>query len=91
MKTLSIVVLHDSMLLAKVTTIEESKDLATLPLEELIGNLKVYEMIYLKKVKSLDLKAKVNMEQTSDDSDSQGGSGEEEDEAEEFNLMARNF
>ncbi|GJV77439.1 UBN2 domain-containing protein [Tanacetum coccineum] len=30
---------------AKVTAIEESKDLATLPLDELIGNLKVYEMI----------------------------------------------
>nr|GEV84891.1 hypothetical protein [Tanacetum cinerariifolium] len=30
---------------AKVTTIEEAKDLATLPLDKLIGNLKVYEMI----------------------------------------------
>nr|GEW97819.1 UBN2 domain-containing protein [Tanacetum cinerariifolium] len=30
---------------AKVMTIEEGKDLATLPLEELIGNLKVYEII----------------------------------------------
>ncbi|GKF22689.1 hypothetical protein Tco_0075011, partial [Tanacetum coccineum] len=30
---------------AKVTTIEESKDLATLPLDELVRNLKVYEMI----------------------------------------------
>ncbi|GKD55837.1 hypothetical protein Tco_1289224, partial [Tanacetum coccineum] len=30
---------------AKVTAIEEAKDLATLPLDELIGNLKVYEMI----------------------------------------------
>nr|GEU47012.1 hypothetical protein [Tanacetum cinerariifolium] len=30
---------------AKVTTIEEAKDLATLPLDELIDNLKVYEMI----------------------------------------------
>ncbi|GKC80340.1 hypothetical protein Tco_1131114 [Tanacetum coccineum] len=29
---------------AKVTDIEEAKDLATLPLDELIGNLKVYEM-----------------------------------------------
>ncbi|GJT74112.1 putative ribonuclease H-like domain-containing protein, partial [Tanacetum coccineum] len=31
--------------LAKVTTIEEAKELATLPLDELIFNLKVYEMI----------------------------------------------
>ncbi|GJX38290.1 hypothetical protein Tco_0251593 [Tanacetum coccineum] len=52
---------------AKVTTIEESKVLTSLSLDELIGNLKVYEMIIKKdseivkeKVerKSLDLKAK---------------------------------
>ncbi|GKF94147.1 hypothetical protein Tco_0283847, partial [Tanacetum coccineum] len=30
---------------ANVTTIEEAKYLATLPLDELIGNLKVYEMV----------------------------------------------
>ncbi|GJT46780.1 UBN2 domain-containing protein [Tanacetum coccineum] len=67
---------------AKVTAIEEAKDLATLPLDELIGNLKVYEMILendgvaskttKEKVKSLALKAKVTIEQTSNDSDSQG-------------------
>ncbi|GJS41540.1 UBN2 domain-containing protein [Tanacetum coccineum] len=69
---------------AKVTVIEEAKDLAALPLNELIGNLKV---------KSLALKAKVTREQTSNDSDSQGGSDEEfdEEEAEVFNLLARNF
>ncbi|GKA95711.1 zf-CCHC domain-containing protein [Tanacetum coccineum] len=45
------------------------------------------------KVKYLDLKAKVTREQTSDDSNSQGGSDEyiDEDEAEAFNLMARNL
>ncbi|GJU38725.1 zf-CCHC domain-containing protein [Tanacetum coccineum] len=52
---------------AKVTTIEDSKDLTSLSLDELIGNLKVYEMIIKKdseivkaKVerKSLALKAK---------------------------------
>ncbi|GJQ96496.1 hypothetical protein Tco_0007635 [Tanacetum coccineum] len=46
------------------------------------------------KVKSLALKAKVTREQTSDDSYSQYGSDEdidEEEEAEAFNLMARNF
>nr|GEV17228.1 hypothetical protein [Tanacetum cinerariifolium] len=53
-----------------IDTIEEAKDLATLPLDELIGNLKVYEMILenddvvsktatKEKVKSLALKAKV--------------------------------
>ncbi|GKE66993.1 hypothetical protein Tco_1521154, partial [Tanacetum coccineum] len=52
---------------AKVTAIEDSKDLTSLSLDELIGNLKVYEMIIKKdseivkaKVqrKSLALKAK---------------------------------
>ncbi|GJV58015.1 hypothetical protein Tco_1459020 [Tanacetum coccineum] len=52
----------------KVTVIEESKDLSTLPLDELIGNLKVYEVVLEKdpeasknkkeKYKSLALKAK---------------------------------
>nr|GEV29712.1 hypothetical protein [Tanacetum cinerariifolium] len=44
--------------------------------------------------KSLALKAKVTRDHTSDDNDSQGGSDEdvhEEEEAEAFNLMARNF
>ncbi|GJT31028.1 retrovirus-related pol polyprotein from transposon TNT 1-94 [Tanacetum coccineum] len=71
----------------------------------LIGNLKVDEMVLennvlvskttKEKVKSIALKAKVTMEQTSDDSDSQGGSDEDpekdEDKAEAFNLMARKF
>ncbi|GJR78510.1 DUF4219 domain-containing protein [Tanacetum coccineum] len=88
---------------AKVTASEEAKDLATLPLDELIENLKVYEMVLdnhgvgskttKEKVKSLALKAKVTREQTSDDSDSQGGSDEDidEKEVEAFNLLARNF
>nr|GEV32537.1 reverse transcriptase domain-containing protein [Tanacetum cinerariifolium] len=52
----------------KVTAIEESKDLSTLPLDELIGNLKVYEVVLEKdleiskskkeKYKSLALKAR---------------------------------
>ncbi|GJV03595.1 hypothetical protein Tco_1337164 [Tanacetum coccineum] len=72
---------------AKVTTIEEAKDLTTLPLNELIGNLKVYEMILEndgiaskttnEKAKSLALKAKVTRKHTSDDSDSQGESDED--------------
>nr|GEY30871.1 hypothetical protein [Tanacetum cinerariifolium] len=83
--------------------VTKAKDLATLPLNEIIGHLKVYEMILendgvsskttKEKVKSLALKAKVTKEQTSDDSDSQEGSDEDvdEEEAEAFNLMARNF
>ncbi|GJZ24273.1 UBN2 domain-containing protein [Tanacetum coccineum] len=88
---------------AKVMAIEEAKDLATLPLDELIRNLKVYEMILdndgvdskttKEKVKSLALKAKVTRKQTSDDINSQVESDEEvdEQEAKAFNLLARNF
>ncbi|GKA61767.1 hypothetical protein Tco_0761286 [Tanacetum coccineum] len=88
---------------AKVTAIEEAKDLATLPLDEVIRNLKVYKIILdndgvgskttKEKVKSLGLKAKVTREQTSDDSDNQGGSDEDidEEESKAFNLLARNF
>ncbi|GJX10350.1 hypothetical protein Tco_0200209 [Tanacetum coccineum] len=64
---------------ANVMTIEEAKDLATLSLDELISNLKVYELILVnddvayyttkENVKSLALKAKVIGEQNSDDSD----------------------
>ncbi|GJT66991.1 hypothetical protein Tco_1018471 [Tanacetum coccineum] len=89
----------------KVMATEEAKDLATLPLDEIVENLKVYEMILENdgvvsktttkdKVKSLALKPKVTRDQTSDDSDSQYGSDEdveEEEEAEAFNLVARNF
>ncbi|GKA98384.1 hypothetical protein Tco_0826321 [Tanacetum coccineum] len=68
----------------KVTAIEEDKDLTTLLLDDLISNLKVYEMILendgvssktttKENVKSLALKAKVTREKTCDDSDSQGG------------------
>ncbi|GKD76375.1 hypothetical protein Tco_1338996 [Tanacetum coccineum] len=45
MKKLLVAALQDLILLAKVTAIEEAKDLTTLPLDELIGNLKVYEMV----------------------------------------------
>ncbi|GKE89356.1 hypothetical protein Tco_1566831, partial [Tanacetum coccineum] len=88
---------------ANMMAIEEAKDLATLPLDELIGNLKVYEMALdndgvgskttKERVKSLALKAKVTREETSDDSDNQEGSDEDidEEEAEAFNLLARNF
>ncbi|GJX02891.1 retrovirus-related pol polyprotein from transposon TNT 1-94 [Tanacetum coccineum] len=59
---------------AKVTTIEESKDLSSLALDELIGNLKVHEVVMEKdpeiykgkkeRVKSIALKAK---KESSDD------------------------
>nr|GEZ48396.1 zf-CCHC domain-containing protein/UBN2 domain-containing protein [Tanacetum cinerariifolium] len=71
---------------AKVTSIEESKDLTSLSLDELIGNLKVHEMIIKKdskivkaKVdrKSLALKAK---KESSDEECSTFGSEDEDDE-----------
>ncbi|GJZ42320.1 hypothetical protein Tco_0589206 [Tanacetum coccineum] len=77
---------------AKVTAIEESKDLTSLSLDELIGNLKVYEMIIKKdskivkaKVerKSLALKAK---KESSDEECSTFGS-----EDEEYAMVIRDF
>ncbi|GJU33122.1 putative reverse transcriptase domain-containing protein [Tanacetum coccineum] len=83
---------------AKVMAIEEANNLATLPLDELVGNLKVYEMILENdsvvsktstkdKVKYLALKAKVTRKQTSDNSTCQ----DESDEDKKINLMAKNF
>ncbi|GKC65338.1 zf-CCHC domain-containing protein [Tanacetum coccineum] len=70
---------------AKVTTIEESKDLTSLSLDELIGNLKVYEVIIKKdseivkdkreQRRSLALKAK---KESSDDDSSTSKSEDEE-------------
>nr|GEW33042.1 retrovirus-related Pol polyprotein from transposon TNT 1-94 [Tanacetum cinerariifolium] len=88
---------------AKVMAIEEAKYLARLHIDELIRNLKVYEMVLdndgvgskitTEKVKSLALLAKVIREQTSNDSDSQGESDDDVDEEDSkaFNLLARNF
>ncbi|GKB86196.1 zf-CCHC domain-containing protein, partial [Tanacetum coccineum] len=70
---------------AKVTTIEESKDLSSLALDELIGNLKVHEVIMGKdskiyrgkkeRVKSIALKAK---KESSDDETLTSRSDDEE-------------
>ncbi|GKB12535.1 hypothetical protein Tco_0846458 [Tanacetum coccineum] len=70
---------------AKVTAIEESKDLTSLLLDELIGNLKVYEVIIKKdseivkdkreQSRSLALKAK---KESSDDDSSTSESEDEE-------------
>ncbi|GKF22057.1 retrovirus-related pol polyprotein from transposon TNT 1-94, partial [Tanacetum coccineum] len=77
---------------AKVMAIEESKDLTSLSLDELIGNLKVHEMIIKKdseivkaKVerKSLALKAK---KESSDEECSTSGS-----EDEEYAMAVRDF
>ncbi|GJW56947.1 retrovirus-related pol polyprotein from transposon TNT 1-94 [Tanacetum coccineum] len=77
---------------AKVTAMEESKDLISLSLDELIGNLKVHEMIIKKdskivkekvKRKSLTLKAK---KESSDEECLTSGS-----EDEEYAMAVRDF
>ncbi|GKA12000.1 zf-CCHC domain-containing protein [Tanacetum coccineum] len=70
---------------AKVTAIEESKDLSSLALDELIGNLKVHEVVMEKdseiykgkkeRIKYIALKAK---KESSDDETSTSGSDDEE-------------
>nr|GEX82748.1 UBN2 domain-containing protein [Tanacetum cinerariifolium] len=78
---------------AKVTTIEESKDLSALALDELIGNLKVHEVVMEKdfeiyrdkkeRVKSAALKAK---KVYSDDETLTSKSDDEE-----YAIAVRNF
>ncbi|GJZ85559.1 synaptobrevin, longin-like domain protein [Tanacetum coccineum] len=80
-----------------VSAIEEAKDLAILSLDELIGNLKVYETILgsdgvvskpiEERVMRIDLKANITRGQTSNNSTCQ----DESDEDEEINLIAKNF
>ena len=61
---------------AKITTIEESKDVDKIPLTELVGNLQTYELGLTRiekssKNKSMDLKTKSSaMDESSDDEDS---------------------
>ncbi|GJY89257.1 hypothetical protein Tco_0503885 [Tanacetum coccineum] len=69
----------------KVTAIEESKNLTTLPLDELIGNLKVYEEVIKKDVETVkgkkeqsrSLALKVKKEVSDEDSSSSDSEDEE--------------
>ena len=61
---------------AKITTIEESKDIDSIPVTELVGNLQTYELGLTRigkgsKSRSMELKAKGNKtDESSDDEDS---------------------
>ncbi|GJT97716.1 hypothetical protein Tco_1093234 [Tanacetum coccineum] len=78
---------------AKVTAIKESKDLSSLALDELIGNLKVHEVVMEKdseiyrgkteKLKSIALKAK---KESSDDETSTSRSDDEE-----YDMVVKNL
>ncbi|GKA20785.1 hypothetical protein Tco_0700774 [Tanacetum coccineum] len=78
---------------SKVTAIEESKNLSSLALDELIGNLKVHKVVMEKdskiykgkkeRIKSIALKAKKD---SSDDETSTSGSDDEE-----YAMAVRNF
>ncbi|GJT83806.1 zf-CCHC domain-containing protein [Tanacetum coccineum] len=78
---------------AKVTAIEESKDLTSLSLDELIGNLKVYEKIIIKdfemvkgkREQSRSLALKVIKESSDEDSSTS------ESEDEEYAMAVREF
>ncbi|GJX86867.1 zf-CCHC domain-containing protein, partial [Tanacetum coccineum] len=73
---------------AKVTAIKESKNLTTLPLDELIGNLKVYEevikkdseIVKSKREQSRSIALKARKESSDDDS-----------EDEEYTMAVRDF
>ncbi|GJV74404.1 hypothetical protein Tco_1505988 [Tanacetum coccineum] len=67
---------------AKVTAIEESKNITTLPLDELIGNLKVYEEVIKKDFKTVKARKNkkipcIKMKKGSNDEDSSSSDGED--------------
>jgi hypothetical protein len=70
----------------KVTTIEESKDLEEMKIEELVGSLQTYKLSLppVKKLKTIALKASKNKVEASSEDDS-----EEEEKA--GAMLARNF
>ncbi|GJU67041.1 retrovirus-related pol polyprotein from transposon TNT 1-94 [Tanacetum coccineum] len=77
---------------AKVTTIEESKDLTSLSLDELIGNLKVYEVI-IKKSEMVKGKREQNtslaLKSKKESSDEDSSTSDSEDE--EYAMAVKEF
>nr|GEV69353.1 UBN2 domain-containing protein [Tanacetum cinerariifolium] len=79
---------------AKVTTIEESKNLTTLSLDKLIGNLKVYEEVVIKKdsktVKSKSEQSRsIGLKARKESSDHDSSTFDSEDE--EYAMAVRDF
>ena len=78
---------------AKVTAIEESKNLSTLQLDELIGNLKVYEEILKKDSEIVKRKREqsksIAFKARKESSDENSSTFESDDE--EYDLAVRNF
>ncbi|GJU38031.1 zf-CCHC domain-containing protein [Tanacetum coccineum] len=78
---------------AKVTTIEESKNLTTLSLDELIGNLKVYEEVIKKDSETVKNKREqsrsIALKARKESSDEDSSTSDSEDE--EYAMAVRNF
>jgi hypothetical protein len=70
----------------KVTTVEESKDLEEMKIEELVGSLQTYELSLppVKKLKTISLKASKKKVEASSEDDS-------EDEEKALAMLAKNF
>ncbi|GJU80277.1 hypothetical protein Tco_1282642 [Tanacetum coccineum] len=78
---------------AKVTAIEESKNLTTLSLDELIGNLKVYEEVIKKDSETVKNKREqsrsIALKSRKESSDEDSSTSDSEDE--EYAMAVRNF
>ncbi|GJT99915.1 hypothetical protein Tco_1110254 [Tanacetum coccineum] len=78
---------------AKVTAIEESKNLTTLSLDELIGNLKVYEEVIKKDPETVKNKREqsrsIALKARKESSDEDSSTSDSEDE--EYAMAVRNF
>ncbi|GKF97183.1 zf-CCHC domain-containing protein, partial [Tanacetum coccineum] len=78
---------------AKVTAIEESKDLTSLSLDELIGNMKVYEVIIKKDSKMVKVKREQSrslaLKDKKESSDEDSSTSDSEDE--KYAMAVRDF